>query len=78
MKNYNEMLELNSVQFFDEIFFFITNGIKNKTASEVVKKALKGIQDEEVKIFKEAFIISELSAKGYISFAKSECLIEFL
>jgi len=76
MKTYNELARMTKEERFNEVFGFVTTGIKNNAVLEVVKDALLGIQSEDVMFLTEAKTISELCAKGFISAKQSDCLIE--
>ena len=76
MKTYNELARMTKEERFNEVFVFVTTGIKNNTVLEVVKDSLLGIQSEDVMSLHETKIISELCAKAFISAKQSDCLIE--
>ena len=76
MKTYNELARMTKEERFNEVFVFVTTGIKNKTVLEVVKDSLLGIKSEDVMSLHETKIISELCAKSFINAKQSDCLIE--
>jgi hypothetical protein len=75
MKTLTELKNLTKEERFLDIFTFVTTGLKNSTSVDIIKKALRGFQDEEVLNWNEAFIISELSCKCDISVSQIECLV---
>ena len=77
MRTLKELQNATKEVMFFELYNFVTTGIKNDVALDVVKTALLGVQTEEVLKFTEAFIISELAAKGYLNTALSDTLSQF-
>ena len=76
MKTYNELARMTKEERFNEVFVFVTTGIKNNTVLEVVKDSLLGIKSKGVMSLHETRIISELCAKAFINAKQSNCLIE--
>lgn len=76
MKTLAELRNSTKEERFLNIFTFVTTQLKNSTSVDIIKKALRGFQDEEVMNWNEAFIISELSCKCDISVSQIECLID--
>jgi hypothetical protein len=78
MRTYTELISVTKQERFAEVFNYVTAKIKNQSCAEIMKTALLGVQDKEVKNWKEAFCISELCANGFISAIQSDCLIELI
>lgn len=68
---------LTKTERFNVVLNYVTN-LKNETSKDVMKKALLGNQDNEVISWNEAFYISELCAKGFISAKQSDALIDLI
>jgi hypothetical protein len=77
-KSYNELAGMNKQERFFCIFSFVTTQIKNEAIAEIIKSALMGRCDENIKSFAPAFTISELAAKGFIGSKSADCLIDMI
>lgn len=59
------------------IFFQKVTSLSSELSVSIMKKALLGIQDDDVMALNDAFTISEFAQKGFLGGGQAECLSNF-